>query len=32
MPCVARPLWRDGRVVYGSGLENRLRVQVLQGV
>ena len=23
MPCVARPLWRGGRVVYGSGLENQ---------
>ena len=23
MSCVARPLWRGGRVVYGSGLENQ---------
>ena len=25
------PLWRGGRVVCGSGLENRLRVLVLKG-
>ena len=31
MSCVARPLWRGGRVVYGSGLENRPRVQVSKG-
>ena len=25
------PLWRGGRVVCGSGLENRLRLQALKG-